>query len=146
MIIYMHKIRMGLVPNIGFTFQENNARTGVKVNIKRNRKAPSWVQTIRHHSFFTKGPMLYNAIPADLRTSDKVTNPENGLLTSFKCKLDKWLELIPDEPTTDGLVRAANSNSITVQAITHVRTIQQKWRNLQNKAIGMERKTTNTTG
>ena len=47
----------------------------------------------------------------DFQPAQESTN----ITFAFKCQLDKYLALIPDQPTIYGLPRAANSNSLLDQ-------------------------------
>ena len=60
------------------------------------------------------GPRLYNSLPKYLRDIKSVKT-EN-----FKFELDKFLELIPDEPKMPNYVTASGSNCILDQ-FTHLR-------------------------
>ena len=60
------------------------------------------------------GPRLYNSLPKYLRDIESVKTEK------FKFELDKFLELIPDEPKMPNNVTAAGSNSILDQ-LTHQR-------------------------
>ena len=53
----------------------------------------------------------------------------------FKRRLDKWLELIPDEPNTEELTpyRAADSNSVVGQMRSHGRTVRKQWEVISKK-------------
>ena len=125
-ILYIYKIKIGLVPNLGLTF-DNHPRTGTKVTPKLNRKAPRWVTNIRQHTFYAKGPQLYNLLPKDLRTNESIDIPDKIHVTRFKTKLDKWMELIPDQPTIEEQGRAAATNSIIHQVPMHAGDIRRKW-------------------
>ena len=126
MILYIYKIKIGLVPNIGLVF-DYNIRTGTKVTPKLNRKAPTWVTSIRQHTFFSKGPQLYNLMPKELRTNETIDTPGKIHVTRFKNKLDKWMNLIPDQPTIDEQGRAALTNSLLHQLPMHANDIRRKW-------------------
>ena len=75
--------------------------------------------------------MLYNRLPEDMRELENFVTPDKQQVDKFKKKVDKWLELIPDQPGTDGLVRAARSNSIEDQLKTHGREVTREWRKIQ---------------
>ena len=82
-------------------------------------KGKSSVKTLRDQSFQVNGPKLFNSIPRKVRNLTKVSVGE------FKEQLDKFLEMIPDQPNVDGLTptacnlyNAAPSNSIVDQART----------------------------
>ena len=60
------------------------------------------------------GPRLYNSLPKYLRDIESVK------IEKFKFELDKFLELIPDEPKLPNYVTASDSISILDQ-LTHLR-------------------------
>lgn len=129
MILYMFKIHIGAAPDLGF-LSECTIRHGTKYHPKYNRKASADAKAIRYSSFFTQGPLLFNLLPADLRKPVNAITPEEKKKQRdrFKLRVDKWLELIPDQPTTTGLDhRAAVSNSIIGQMGTHGREVNRKW-------------------
>ena len=131
MIMYMQQIHSGLVPDLGF-LSDYNKRTATKYFPKCNHSAAADVQAIRYSTFFTQGPMLYNLLPTDLRqpSQAKTTEEKKKLKEWFKRRLDKWLELIPDEPPTrenKSEDRAAASNSILKQMANHGREVNRKW-------------------
>ena len=114
MIIYIYKIIIGLCPNPGFEKIPMNRRTTIQP--KFNNKADSWIRNIRHGSFFTRGPMLFNSLPSYLRDITIPGTPTKQHIEDFKNKLDAYLWHIPDQPTTEGLSRAAESNSLIHQS------------------------------
>ena len=67
------------------------------------------VRRARENSLSCKGAKMFNLLPADLRniTSDKVLD--------FKSKLDLFLREVADEPTTAGVGRVAETNSLLHQ-------------------------------
>jgi hypothetical protein len=74
------------------------------------------VRTMREQSFQVNGPRLFNSIPKKIRNMTKVP------VDKFKERLDKFLEMVPDEPNVVGLTpatcnqfTAAPSNSILDQ-------------------------------
>ena len=50
-----------------------------------------------------------------LRQFEEIAEPHQGHVDEFKAKLDKFLELIPDEPTAEGHRREAATNSLICQ-------------------------------
>ena len=60
------------------------------------------------------GPRLYNSLPKYLSDIESVKTEK------FKFELDKFLELIPDEPKIPNYVKASGSNSI-LDELTHLR-------------------------
>ena len=71
-------------------------------------------QSTRYNSFNHIGPKLFNLLPSDLNNYEAPERTQD-IVTSFKIKLDKFLNCFPDEPTVYGLRRAANSNSLLDQ-------------------------------
>ena len=118
MIIYIYKIIIGLCPNPGFERIPLNRRTTIQAKI--NNKAETWVQRMRHGSFFSRGPMLFNTLPAQLRDITIPDTPTKQNVMDFKKKLDDYLWHIPDQPATEGLVKAAESNSLIHQSRYYV--------------------------
>ena len=95
---------------IGISF---NDRTGITAS--HNKKdTPS----LRQKSILSRCCSLYNALPTHLR--QPIAPDASPSLSKFKLNIDKWLELIPDQPYLINRQRAAVSNSITDQR--HFRT------------------------
>ena len=126
--MYMFNIFIGLAPDLGF-ISDSNERTGAKYFAKYNHHASTKVKSLRYSSFFTQGPRLFNLLPKNLRKPSTATTREekDKLKKWFKRRVDKWLELIPDEPTTEDLKRTADSNSIIGQMRMHGRKINREW-------------------
>ena len=114
-IIYVWKILEGLVPNIGNTDSGN--RITAKWHPRRGRechlpaisvKASCLVKRLREASLPVNGQQLYNILPPAIR------NISGCSVDSFKRKLDKFLETVPDEPLIQGYTaqRRAESNSL----------------------------------
>ena len=113
MIIYTWKILENLVPNINRSdglqsvFQP---RLGRLCFVKaRATGSTTSLQTIRHNFLSTRGPILFNSLPKELR------NLSECPVLTFKKKLDKLLASIPDEPCVLGAITNAESNSIKHQ-------------------------------
>ena len=73
------------------------------------RAAPTKVKQARERSLGVHGAHLFNLLPVNLR------NENSGDFAIFKNHLDIFLSRIPDQPTTQGLARAAVSNSLLEQ-------------------------------
>ena len=73
------------------------------------RSAPSMVKKARERSLGVHGAHIFNLMPKKLR------NENSGDFELFKNHLDIFLAMIPDQPTTAGLARAASSNSLLDQ-------------------------------
>ena len=106
-ILYMWKINTGLVTNdIGIEFFYH-VRRGCLCNIARaNPRALTRVKTIKTNAFATRGATLFNCLPKSLRSQFDIS------LTTFKTKLDKFLQAIPDEPNLPHYHSRAPTNSI----------------------------------
>ncbi len=135
MILYLYNIHLQLVPDLGF-LSDYHPRTGTKYFAKYKHQATADVKAIRYSSFFSQGPALFNLLPANMRAPATPANPEEAkkLKDRFKIRLDKWLGLIPDQPTTAGLDhRSADSNTIKVQMSAHGREVNRKWKDISAK-------------
>ena len=73
-----------------------------------NQSAPQYVQTLQENSFCIQGPKLFNVLDKSLRNFD-------GSLDTFKRKLDKYLEAIPDIPLDPNEPQVVTSNSLLHQ-------------------------------
>ena len=69
-------------------------------------------QSLQENTITVFGPRLYNSLPKYLIDIESVKTEK------FKFELDKFLELIPDEPKMPNYVTASGSNSILDQ-LTH---------------------------
>ena len=63
-------------------------------------------QALQENAITVFGPRLYNSLPKYLRDIESVKTEK------FKFELDKFLELIPDQPKFYNYVTASGSNSI----------------------------------
>ena len=71
-------------------------------------------QSLQENAITVFGPRLFNSLPKYLREIESVKTEK------LKYKLDKFLELIPDQPKMPNYVTASGSNSILEQ-LTHLR-------------------------
>ena len=117
-IIYTWKMINGLVPNIN----EENMSIRTRMNERRGltclipniqRSALQSVQTMKEESLLVHGPRLFNVLPRELRVF-------SGTLETFKLKLDKFLQSVPDKPALPHYQQSASSNSLLDQ-IAHQR-------------------------
>ena len=115
LLLYIYKIFIGLCPNPGFEMLTLNERTGYTVRAKIDRNAATWVQQLRNSSFFVTGPSVFNKLPTSLRKFEIPDIPTKQHVAQYKKKLDEYLWRIPDQPDVNGLVRAAESNSLIHQ-------------------------------
>ena len=110
MIIFLWKISQGLVLGYDIPFHYNN-RTGrwaIPAPVIVNG-VPTNVRQAKENSLRVKGCRLFNLLPAVLR------NANHRDILMFKNNLDHFLSSIPDQPTTPGLTRAADTNSLLHQ-------------------------------
>lgn len=115
-IIYMFKIKYGIVPNVNIEFR-NNPRTGIYATIPQVKSsAPSFIKRMKYEAFSSVGPRLFNTLPHEIRT---YMPPEEAIdkVGCLKNVLDKFLARLPDQPTVYGLSRAAPTNSISHQIV-----------------------------
>ena len=63
-------------------------------------------QSLQENAITVFGPRLYNSLPKYLRDIESVETKK------FKFELDKFLELIPEDPKMPNYVTASGSNSI----------------------------------
>ena len=88
--IYVWKIIEGLAPNCGLEVT-NSDRRGREILIPKP-KGSQRVKTLREQSFQVSGGKIFNSLPKSIR------NLKGLSIEEFKYKLDKYLELLPDEP------------------------------------------------
>ena len=73
------------------------------------RDAPAKLRQARERNLGVHGARLINILPRQLR------NENSGDFPLFKNQLDIFLAIVQDQPTTFGLSRAADSNSLLDQ-------------------------------
>ena len=73
------------------------------------RHANSAVRNAREASLGVKGAKVFNLLPVWIRTLNGVSADK------FKSELDKFLSIVPDQPTCPGRQRAAVTNSLIDQ-------------------------------
>ena len=79
--------------------------------------AQSKVKQARERSLGVHGAILFNILPVHLR------NEDSGDFELFKNQLNIFLSMVPDQPTSPGLVRLAGSNSLLDQVpLLHFQT------------------------
>jgi len=94
-IIYIWKIIEGKVPNCGVKTQDL-PRHGRLCVVPPIKQCTNRVKTLRENSFQIQGPILFNSFLAHIRNKQKFSSDE------FKDVLDKFLELLLDEPNING--------------------------------------------
>ena len=109
-IIFIWKISQGLVAgyDIPFVYNDRTGRWAVPARVSGSDVSAE-VRQAKERSLRVRGCQLFNLLPTTLRNSD-----HNDILM-FKNNLDLYLSCVPDQPTTHGLKRAAQSNSLIHQ-------------------------------
>ena len=108
-ICFLWKISQGLIEGFPIKWQWSDRRGRLAIPSNIPRSAPSNVQKARERFLTVHGVRLFNLLPKRLR------NENSGDFPLFKNHLDIFLTQIPDQPTTSGLVRAAQTNSLLDQ-------------------------------
>ena len=109
MVIFLWKISQNLVKgySVPFITSERRGRTIIPQRVVVG--APAAVRRAREVSISVKGEKIFNLLPVTIRNIDS----EN--VEVFKSELDKFLSLVPDQPTIPGQPRAAETNSLLHQ-------------------------------
>jgi ribonuclease P/MRP protein subunit RPP40 len=108
-ICFLWKLTQGLVEGYSIKWQWSDRRGRLAIPNNIPRAAPTKVKQARERSLGVHGAHLFNLLPIKLR------NEDSGDFALFKNHLDIFLSVIPDQPTTPGLARAAVSNSLLEQ-------------------------------
>ena len=97
-ILYIWKMRNGLVPDCGLVPASNNGTRSMESYQTRPIRAKyDGIKTKLKDSLFCHGVSLYNCLPLQLREFD-------GELSEFKLHLDRFLKKLPDQPEIPGLI------------------------------------------
>ena len=110
-IVIMHiwKIKNKIYPNtILLNFKINNRSNSIKAVLIPMPKVKGKLLTKFEESFIVQACKLWNILPPELT---HITN-----LNSFKTELNKFLQLIPDEPPLPGYP-SVNNNSLLEQCL-----------------------------
>jgi ribonuclease P/MRP protein subunit RPP40 len=104
-IIYSWKVLQGLVPNCGLSLDSiPDSRRGRTLAIPPLTGSVRAIRSMKESAFQTEGPRLFNSLPREVRNI-------KGCLQTFKSHLDAFLETVPDQPATPGLVPGAQKLS-----------------------------------
>ena len=96
-VMYIWKSMNGLVPTLDLKWsQTKSSRSGSNLMLPVLKGPEGKNRTLMRNSLKYRGVKLFNSIPNELKTFE-------GSLASFKVKLDKYLELLPDQPEVGGL-------------------------------------------
>ena len=108
-ICFLWKLTQGLTDGYSINWQWSDRRGRMAIPNNVPASANSKVKLARERSLGVHGAKLFNVLPIHLR------NENSGDFPLFKNHLDIFLSMVPDQPTTPGLVRAAVSNSLLEQ-------------------------------
>ena len=108
-ICFIWKLSQGLVEGYSIKWQWSDRRGRLAIPNNVSRTAHVKVRQARERSLGVHGAHLFNLLPVNLR------NENAGDFALFKNHLDIFLSVIPDQPTTPGLARAAGTNSLLDQ-------------------------------
>ena len=114
-IIYVYKIKEGLVPNLPndpsdqeksfsllFSF---NPRNGYRCSLPQPKLYHNPAQIARSNSFSLTSSNLWNCLPRSINSISKAP------VTSFKTRLDKFLDIIPDDPRPSASGQFTDNNT-----------------------------------
>ena len=85
----------------------------IKRSVRFSTQQTETIQSLQENAITVFGPRLYNSLPKYQKDIEIVKTRK------FKFELDKFLELIPDEPKIQNYVTAARSSSILDQLSHH---------------------------
>ena len=108
-ICFIWKLSQGLVEGYSIKWQWSDRRGRLAIPNNVSCTAHVKVRQARERSLGVHGAHLFNLLPVNLR------NEKAGDFALFKNHLDIFLSVIPDQPTTPGLARAAGTNSLLDQ-------------------------------
>ena len=108
-IIFLWKISQNLVKGYSIEFKEDNRRGRLAMQKPVKWHCPAAIKNARQSSLGVRGAKLFNILPKELR------NISSQKADKFKSALDKFLSLVPDQPTIPGRGRAAETNSLLHQ-------------------------------
>ena len=140
-IIYIWKSLHNIVPYFGLVIQSFEPENGIFLRLPTLPKDPgtNHVCKLIQRSILYQGVRLFNSLPKHLRLAktqkdedDNVPTPDSPpSLQKYKDDLDKYLQMIPDQPTIPHPKRSATTNSIIDQK-TYIRPHTQTSSNKKN--------------
>ena len=116
-IIYVYKIKEGLVPNISDThglFFSQRGRHGCRCVIPSFPLYGNKAITARNKSFALTASSLWNTLPRKIRDITGIS------VDAFKRRLDRILMKCPDEPRCSAIGLYADTHGRTSNSIIHV--------------------------
>ena len=109
-VIVIWKVAIGLVEGYPLEFAPATTRRGRECKVKSAvQNAPNQVKKARENSLAVKGAKMFNLLPSHIR------NINSEKASVFKNSLDFFLRSVPDEPTINGVGRAAPTNCLLHQ-------------------------------
>ena len=96
MIVFLWKISQRMVEGYSVTFSNNVRRGRTVLPNSVVASAPAVVRRARETTLGVKGAKLFNLLPISIR------NIDSDNVETFKAELDKFLSLVPDQPTIAG--------------------------------------------
>ena len=108
-ICFLWKLSQGMIDGYQLRWQWSDRRGRLVIPNRVPPSAPAKVKQARERSLGVHGARLFNILPVNLR------NENSGDFALFKNHLDIFLSMVPDQPTTPGLCRAAATNSLLDQ-------------------------------
>ena len=108
-ICFIWKLSQGLVEGYSIKWQWSDRRGRIAITNIIPCTAHVKDNQARERSLGVHVAHLFNLLPVNLR------NENSGDFALFKIHLDIFLSVIPDQPTSPGLARAAGSNSLIDQ-------------------------------
>ena len=116
-LIYMYKIKEGMVPNIsetfGLTFSQRG-RHGCMCIMPRYRLYHNRAVIARNNSFAQTASSLWNVLPKNIRNISGLS------VDSFKRRLDKILKLYPDSPRCASIEVYQDRNAYTTNSVLYI--------------------------
>ena len=108
-IIYSWKTLNGLAPDIGLVWNSGSesGRSGRTLEVSKVTGITEGLKTRRRETIQHEGVRLLNVLPCEIRNF-------SGKLEIFKCLLDSYLSIVPDEPETEDL----KSNIVDCEGVT----------------------------
>ena len=95
--LYIWKSLNGLVPSLGLEWTETDGRSGHRLRYPKVIGPEGHFRTLQRNSINWEGVRIFNSLPEDFKTF-------KGTKEAAKNILDKFLQLIPDQPEHPGML------------------------------------------
>ena len=96
-VTYIWKSLHGLVPSLGLEWINGGSRKGWHLKYPKILAPEGRYRTLQRNSVHWEGIRIFNSLPSEIRLF-------SGTKEAFKNTLDKYLELLPDQPEVDGMI------------------------------------------